>query len=106
MAEDESEEDEVIDITAVSLQIEGKDKKTRRLEYEVSFQSGNLISILLSEREKEVYDAFRVGETLDNVELTSPMAIFKGTAKIMEKNQIKVGPRKGCFSVGMKITGI
>ena len=106
VGEEEPEEDEVIDITAVSLQVEGKDKKKRRLEYEVSFQSGNLISILLSEREKEVYEVFRVGETIDSVELTSPMAIFKGTAKIMEKNQIKVGPRKGCFSVGLKITGI
>ncbi len=106
MSADNPADQDVIDITAVSFQITGRDRKVRRLEYEVSFQSGNLISILIDEREKEVFEALRLGETLAEVELTSPMAIFKGTAKIMEKNQIKVGPRKGCFSVGLKIAGI
>ncbi len=100
------EEEEVIDITAVSFDFVGRDRKKQRLEYEVSFQSRNLISILLTEREKEVFEALQLGETIGEVELTSPIAIFKGTAKIMEKNQIKVGPRKGCFSVGLKIASI
>ncbi len=97
------DDDEVLDISAVRFTAPGGVAEGKPIEYEVSFQSGNVISILISERDKSVIEALRIGETIADVELTSAVAIFNGTAKIMAKNQIKVGPRKGYFSVDLQI---
>lgn len=100
---EEPADDEVLDISAVTFQVATGPRKGNPLKYEVSFQSGNVISILIAAKEKDVVEALKVGDVLADVELTSPVAIFNGTAQIMEKNQIKVGPRQGCFSVDLKI---
>ena len=100
---EEPSDDEVLDINAVSFQMPNGARKDQRFNYEVSFQSGNVISILIEERDKDLIEDLHVGETLEDVELTSPIAIFNGTAKIMEINQVKAGPRKGCFSIDLKI---
>jgi hypothetical protein len=100
---EEPEEDDVLDISAVRFEVPHGPQKGQSIEYEVSFQSGNVISILINERDKPLVQALRLGDTIADVELTSAVAIFNGTATVMTKNQIKVGPRKGCFSIDLKI---
>lgn len=95
--------DEVLDINAVRLQIPEGPSKGLYVDYDVSFQSGNVISILISEVDAEVLKTLQLGEILANVELTAAVAIFKGSAKVMAKNRIKVGPRSGYFNVDLKI---
>jgi hypothetical protein len=100
---DEPDEDEVLDISAVRFMIPRGAREGKFADYEVSFQAGNIISILIAERDKIVIEALQMGETIADVELTSAVAIFNGTAKVLAKNQIKVGPRKGCFSIDLQI---
>ncbi|HDI60798.1 MAG TPA: hypothetical protein ENF48_10695 [Desulfobacteraceae bacterium] len=95
--------DEVLDINTVRIQIPEGPSKGLYVDYDVSFQSGNVISILVSETDTEVLKALQLGEILPNVEMTATVAIFKGSAKVMAKNRIKVGPRSGYFNVDLKI---
>lgn len=95
--------DEVLDINGVRIQISEGPSKGLYVDYDVSFQSGNVISILVSEQDAEVLNILQLGEILSNVELTAAVAIFKGSAKVMAKNRIKVGPRSGFFNVDLKI---
>jgi tetratricopeptide (TPR) repeat protein len=95
--------DDVLDINAVRIQIPEGPSKGLYVDYDVSFQSGNVISILIPEVDTEVLKVLQLGEIISNVELTAAVAIFKGSAKVMAKNRIKIGPRSGYFNVDLKI---
>jgi tetratricopeptide (TPR) repeat protein len=95
--------EEVLDINAVRIRVPEGPSKGLFFDYDVSFQSGNVISILISEKDAEVLKVIQRGEILSDVELTAAVAIFKGAAKVMAKNRIRVGPRSGYFNVDLKI---
>ncbi len=101
--EAEEEEEEIIDISSVTISFEDGPKKGETIEFDVNFQSGNVISILFSRKEKNLVDSFTVGLTLNNVQFLSPIALFTGTGVVTEKTEISSGPRKGDFSLDIKI---
>jgi len=74
------------------------------IELEVSFQTGNVISVLLSARDTNLIDSLNPGDQLNDMQFYSPIAIFQGTGVVNAKTGIKVGPRKGDFSVDIKVS--
>jgi hypothetical protein len=68
-----------------------------RVELEVCFQTGNVISLLISDFQKHILDAFKLGHRLNDIEFFSPMAVFKGNGTVSGKTQIKQGPKKGNY---------
>ena len=102
--EETGEEEEILDINSVGITFEAGPKKGETIELEVSFQTGNIISVLLNARDKELIDSLIPGDKLNEMQFYSPIAIFQGTGVVNAKTAIKVGPRKGDYSVDIKVS--
>jgi tetratricopeptide (TPR) repeat protein len=99
----EVRDDEVIDINSVGITLADGPKKGQMVELTVSFQSGNVISLLISHADKDLIKLFNQGDTLKDVQFYSPIAMFEGSAIVSAKNQIESGPRRGDYSIDLKV---
>jgi len=90
-------EEGYLDISSVSVSLDEGDSNAGSIELEVCFQTGNVISLLISDHEKHVFDAFKLGRRLNDMEYFSPMAVFKGSGTVSGKTQVKQGPKKGNY---------
>jgi tetratricopeptide (TPR) repeat protein len=97
-------EEEILDINSIGLTFESGPKQGKMVELDVSFQNGNVISVLITGRDRGLVEHLRVGDKLGQVQFYSPIAIFQGSGLISAKTEIKVGPRKGDFSVDIKVS--
>jgi len=101
---EEEDEEEILDINSVGIAFEAGPKKGEVIELDVSFQTGNVISVLLNARDKELIESLNPGDKLNDMQFYSPIAIFQGNGVVNAKTAIKVGPRKGDFSVDIKVS--
>jgi hypothetical protein len=97
-------EEEILDINTVAITFQSGPQKGEIVEFDVSFQTGNVVSVLIPGRSKDLAELLNTGDTLADVQFFSPIAIFPGTGLVTAKTQIKVGPRKGDFSVDIKVS--
>ncbi len=103
---EEDEEEEFLDISAVAITFDSGPHKGEQVELDVSFQSGNVISLIISSRDEHLIESLKVGVRLDDVHFYSPVAIFRGSGIVSAKTQIKSGPKKGDFSIDIKIESL
>lgn len=101
---EEEKEEEILDINSIGLTFDSGPKKGEMVELDVSFQSGNVISVLITSHNKHLIEDLKVGDKLNQVQFYSPIAIFQGTGVISAKTEIRVGPRKGDYSVDIKVS--
>lgn len=101
--EGELKEDEILDVSSIGIIMDSGPQKGELVELDVSFQSGNVISLLLPGKEKELIENFKVGATLNDIQFYSSMAMFNGSGVIASLTEIKVGPRKGDYNLDIKI---
>jgi len=102
-ADEEVPEEDYLDISAIKITLDVGPQKGRSLEFDVNFQSGNTLSLIISSRDKSLIENLDVGSKLNNVQFFSPIAIFEGTGIIAEKAQIGTGPKRGDYSLDIKI---
>jgi tetratricopeptide (TPR) repeat protein len=102
----EVSDDEILDISSIGLKIPSGPNAGTTIEYDVSFQSGSIISLIISGEDKEMLTSLEPGVKLDDVQFFSPIAMFNGKAVVSSKSQIESGPKKGHFSVDIKIKSI
>lgn len=100
---EDDEADEVLDINSIGITIENGPQEGEMVEFNVSFQSGNVISLLISGKDKSLIDVFQPGRKLNDVQYYSPIAIFNGNAMVSAVTEIKTGPRQGDYSVDIKV---
>ncbi|UCD89557.1 MAG: hypothetical protein JSW04_14265 [Desulfobacterales bacterium] len=101
--EDEVESDEILDINSIRLTVESGPREGQTLELIVNFQSGNVISLLIPNRDKDLVDCFSVGDMIKNIECYSPIAIFNSSGLVSDVMQIKTGPRRGDYNLDIKV---
>jgi len=101
--EEELQEEEYLDISAIKITLEDGPQKGKSIEFDVNFQSGNVLSLIISSRDKSLIENLVVGLKLANVQFFSPVAIFEGSGIIAEKTQIGTGPKRGDYSLDIKI---
>lgn len=87
----------------IKITLEDGPQKGRSLEFDVNFQSGNVLSLIISSRDKTLIENLEVGLKLNNVQFFSPIAIFEGVGVIADKTQIGTGPKRGDYSLDIKI---
>jgi len=106
--EGESEEGEVdiIDISSVSVQLANGPRKGETVEFEVTFQLGNKISIIIPARQKDLADAFKTGLRLLEIKCFSPIAIFNARGIVSGLRIITSGPRSGDHALDITIDGV
>jgi hypothetical protein len=104
--EGELEEEEIIDISSVGIRLTEGPRKGETVEYDVSFQAGSVINLLISSDDKEFMETLRTGVMLSEVQFYSPIAMFNGRAVISSKSTIESGPKQGYYSLDIKVISI
>ena len=97
------EEDEFLDINSVGIMIQSGPQKGRMVEFDVSFQTGNSINLIISSKENELLEALGKGTQLNDMQFFSPIAILNGSGVVTGKTQIKSGPKEGDYSLDITI---
>ena len=98
-----SEPEEVLDISSVRVQLGHGPDKGSVVEFDVSFQSGNIISVIVSAKHKDLADTFSLGIRLPDIQFYSPIAIFRGSGIVSGKTKIKSGPKRGDYMLDIRI---
>lgn len=98
------DEDELLDISSIGIHMEDGPQRGEMVEFDVSFQSGNEVSLLVQSRDKGLVEHLTVGTKLENIEFYSPFAMFKGAGIITSNTQISTGPKRGDYSLDIKVT--
>ena len=99
-------DDDIIDITSIGISIDEGPMSGNHVELDVSFQSGSLLSLIVSGSNEALINLFQRGQTIHDVDFYSPIAIFKGSAVVESNTRINSGPKKGDFSLDIRIDSI
>jgi len=99
----ETPEEDMVDINAVSFALDYGPLKGKRFELEVSFQSGNTLSFIIPVQETSLLDNLTLGQKIEGVQFFSSIAIFEASALVSGRTEIQSGPKKGSFSLDLKI---
>ncbi|MDM8524376.1 hypothetical protein QUF80_13495 [Desulfococcaceae bacterium HSG8] len=106
IADSELDEEEIIDISSVGITLNEGPKKGETIEYDVSFQAGSVINLLISSDDKAFMETLRTGVMLNEVQFYSPIAMFNGRAVVSSKSEIESGPKQGYYSLDIKVVSI
>ena len=104
MFEPDDDEEVFIDISSVGITFERGPNQGKMIEFDVNFQSGNTISLIIPSQDKNLIETLDTGSMLSDVQFYSPIAIFKGTCEVASRTQIKTGPKQGDFCLDLRIT--
>ncbi|UCD88986.1 MAG: hypothetical protein JSW04_11115 [Desulfobacterales bacterium] len=70
---------------------------------DVSFQTGNVITLFLESHKEELLENFETGKMLSNVQYHSTIAIFKGKGMVTERVKMESGSRQGDYRIDIHI---
>ncbi|MBW1998740.1 MAG: hypothetical protein JRJ29_12345 [Deltaproteobacteria bacterium] len=96
---------EILDISLVSMRMDGGPRKGQTMEFEVSFQTGNTISIMVPAEYKDIIEALKPGTRLPEMQCYSLLAVFNGSGTVSGLNRITSGPNKGNYALDLTIDG-
>jgi tetratricopeptide (TPR) repeat protein len=97
-------EDDMLDITSIGITLSTGPEKGKMVEFDVNFQSGDMLSLIVSKTDETLIEDLQKGENLKNVQFYSPIAMFTGTAMVANKTKIEAGPKQGDFCLDLKVT--
>lgn len=100
-AGDRPRREKQIDILSVVITTDRHPKKD--FELDVTFQRKNVINAIVPAKHNVLLDYLQVGKTLEDVQFNSYDVIFFDACVITEKNEIRLGPKKGNYSLAIKI---
>jgi len=100
----EKPEEEFIDISSIGIYLDSGPGKGKVVEFDVNFQSGNLLSLIISKKDGTMIEHLNVDNKLDDLQFYSPIAIFNGAGVVAAKSEIKSGPKQGDYCLDIKIT--
>ncbi len=104
--ESQVDDDDILDINAVRFVLTQGPKKGEKIELEVSFQAGKMIRMLIPKKDKAVIESIKTGDLIQDMVFYSPVAIFSGTGFVSSKKEIEAGPKRGDYSLEIKIMSI
>lgn len=98
----EIEDDEDLDINSIGITFDSGPQKDQVFEFKVRFQLGNVVSLLIPGREKDLVENFKAGTTINDVQYYSNIAFFNGSGLITAVKKIKIGPLRGDYCVDIE----
>ena len=99
----ELHEEEFLDINSVGIQLPARGSKGQMFEFDVSFQTGNSINLIIPNTEKTLLKELKAGTKLPDMQFFSPIAILNGSGVVTSKTRIKSGPKEGDYSLDITI---
>lgn len=101
--ENEIQEEDELDISSVNIQLESGSQKERVEEFNVEFQSGNTISIIVPSAGKDLVRILKHGMRLPSVQCFTSIGFFPGSGTVTGKTKVLQGPNQGNFMVDIKL---
>ena len=102
-SEDTERNANFLDICSIRLRVESGSSKGGVKELDVTFQSGHVISLIISAKDEDMLDNFVPGIRLKGVHFFSSIAVFRADATVSEYTRIKTGPRRGDYVLSITI---
>ena len=99
----EIEDSDSLDINSIGITLYRGPQKGQVVEFKVKFQLGSVVSLLISIRDKELTDTFKVGDKINDIQYYSTAALFKASGLVTSVKEIKIGPLRGDYCVDIKI---
>ncbi|MFQ5918234.1 MAG: hypothetical protein ACE5I0_10540 [Candidatus Binatia bacterium] len=104
--EDTGEEEEgFLDISCVIVELEKGPRKGDAVEFEVTFQSDNMIRAIIPANKQSLIDAFEPGLHLPEIQCYSPVAVFRGRGMVSAKTKITHGSNIGDYMLAITVDG-
>ena len=104
--ESQVDDEDILDINSTRFNLPRGARRGETVELEVSFQAGKYLKMLVPKRDQKLIDSLSVGDQLNGMIFYSPMAIFSGIGYVSSKVTINAGPKKGDYSLEIKILSI
>lgn len=99
----EEPEEDLIELSSINIQLMDGPRKGETEEFDVSFQSGNTISLIIPSKQKDIAAAFKPGLNLPQIQCCSSLAVFNATGVVSEMTNISSGPKQGDYSLDISI---
>ncbi len=93
--QDTNELDEILDISSIKIRFDKAGVNGKVLEFKVTFQVGNVVSVILPSRKKPLLRYLSPETELPTIRVYSPMTDFEASGKVLGKTDVKSGPNKG-----------
>ncbi|MFC1813750.1 hypothetical protein ACFL03_13780 [Thermodesulfobacteriota bacterium] len=100
--EDEPVEEEFIDLLSIKIPMDESPEKGKGIKLAISFQQGEMISVIISGEKQSLIDSLKVGKEIEDVRFYSPTVVFNDTCIVSAIKPITTGPKKGDYTVVMK----
>ncbi len=100
---DDGNDEEFLDITSIGITFESGPRKGKMVEFDVNFQSGNMLSLIISKQDQGLIEDLKAGMELRDIQFFSPIAIFNGSGVVSSKTLIKSGPKQGDYCLDIRI---
>lgn len=92
-----------LEISAISIHLQGSPFQGQDLDFEVQFQSANTVTVHVPSARKEVAEFLAPGTRLDDIQCYSPITVFRSSGTIAGTATIKHGPRQGDYTLDISI---
>jgi len=102
----EENDEEIPDISSIVIVLDEGPQKGKVIELDVSFQTGNVVNVIISGREHERIKNLNIGFQINDIQFFSPIAMFKGSGIISNITYISSGPKNGDYSLDIKVVNI
>jgi len=99
----EIEDDDALDINSIGITIDTGPQKGQVVEFKIRFQLGNIITLLIPIRDKELIEIFKVGDMINDIQYYCIAALFSGSGIVTSVKEIKIGPLRGDYCVDIEI---
>jgi tetratricopeptide (TPR) repeat protein len=99
----EIEDYETLDINSIGITMDSGPQEGQVVEFKVRFQLGNVVSLLLPGRDKDLIENFKAGDVLNDIQYYSTVALFNASGIVTSVKKIKVGPRRGDYCVDIEV---
>ena len=95
--------EDIFEISSIRVRLESGPKKGQDQDFNVTFQVGNTVSIIIGAKDKVLANAFKPGTGLSRIQCYSPVSLFNCKGNVSENAKITSGPKKGNYTVDITI---
>jgi hypothetical protein len=92
-----------LEISAISLHLQGGPMAGQTMDFDVHFQSANTVTVLIPAVQKNIAESLVPGTRLDDIQCYSPITVFRSTGTVSGTAKIKQGPRRGDYTLDITI---
>ncbi|MFC1531905.1 hypothetical protein ACFL7M_00850 [Thermodesulfobacteriota bacterium] len=97
--------EDVFEISSLCIRLESGPRKGQEHDFDVTFQVGNTVSLIIKAGDQVLADSFKPGIKLSRIQCFSPVSLFNCRGFVSEKSKIMAGPKKGDYTLDITIDG-